>query len=147
MDDLLQKAIERRDFLRRELAAVETFIHSYSTLLNAGSETPLFEQQELWFTPPSSRSRADRAEAVAAMMDDAEKFILDAGRPLTRGQLLAKLEEAGHLIEGGDKSKVLGTNLWRSRRFHNIRGVGYWPKKTPIPEQFRHFVIRDTMLS
>lgn len=79
-------------------------------------------------------------------MDDAEKLILEAGIPLTRSVLLKALEELGHDIEGADKSKVLGTNLWRSKRFHNLKGAGYWPISSPIPHSFEHLAKRESML-
>lgn len=141
MDELLQKAIERREALRRELAAIENLIQALSEI---EPPAPRPEQREL-FTPRAKRPR--RAAAIAAMMDEAERLILEAGKPLTRGELLRQLEASGHAIEGSDKNKVLGTNLWRSRRFHNLQGVGYWPKSTPIPEQLKRVPIRDSMLS
>ncbi len=37
-------------------------------------------------------------------------------------------------LAGKDKSKNLGTILWRfSDRFLNILGQGYWPKDAPSP--------------
>lgn len=145
MDELLAKAVERRDALRKSLEALDRFIADYQPI----SEPDVGGSQaagDLFNPPRRTLSRAERAAAVAAMMDAAEGFILSAGVPLTRGKLLSQLETAGHHIEGGDKNKVLGTNLWRSGRFHNILGVGYWPKNVPIPQRFRHFIIRDSIL-
>lgn len=146
MDELLQKALQRREALRSELAAVETFINAYSTIVARGPRTADQNESDDLFAPVKV-TRAQRAQAVSAMMDDAERLILEAGRPLPRSELLSQIETAGHTVEGRDKSKVLGTNLWRSRRFHNIHGAGYWPKSTPIPTRFRSLEIRDSMLS
>lgn len=147
MSDLLRSALMRREALKRELATVEEFILSYTQAsdrldLTAGTGD-LFPEHK----PARRRGRRQtHAEAVARMMDDAEQLIVRAGRPLTRSELLKLLTERGHTIEGGDKSKVLGTNLWRSRRFYNLKGAGYWPINRPIPEPYRSREPRPSML-
>jgi hypothetical protein len=145
MDDLIQKAVERRNALRRELETLDRFIHDYTARVVSTASAPISDPQDDLFNDSKGR-RKRRAANVAAMMDSAEEMILQEGEPMTRGQLLARLEAQGHVIEGGDKNKVLGTNLWRSKRFHNIQGVGYWPKSMAIPREFQRFPIRDTML-
>lgn len=139
MDDLLQRALERRDALRKELEAVESFLHAYTTARVQKAEAKP-KQRDLFSTPPSPR--AIKRKAIESLLKEAESLILDAGRPLTRGQLLERLEDAGYRIEGADKSKVLGTNLWRSKRFYTIDKVGYWPKDVDIPPPFDKLSIR-----
>jgi hypothetical protein len=142
MDDLLQKAIERRDLLRKELGAIEVFIHALSaqvgTAQKAANQPDLFTRR--------APSRAERAAAVAEAMRAAERMILEEGRPLTRSELVERLEGAGHKLEGGDKSKVLGTNLWRSGRFMNVERVGYWPKASPLPQAYVALPRRETSI-
>ncbi|QDZ08535.1 hypothetical protein FPZ24_14530 [Sphingomonas panacisoli] len=147
MADLLQQAIERRNALRRELEALDRFIADYGPAVRAEKQLDLPTNADLFDMAADKPSRSERAATVARMMDDAEQIILATGRPMTRSQLLARLTDGGHRIDGGDQSKVLGTNIWRSRRFHNILGAGYWPKSAPIPEAFKRFTIRDSMLS
>jgi hypothetical protein len=139
MDETLRNAISRRDTLRRELEAWDAFIAAYSaqfrdTASSDVSQADLFTERK--------PTRAGRREAVRLMMDEAERLILAAGRPLSRSQLLEQLETNGFKVEGGDKSKVLGTNLWRSARFHSIKSAGYWPRATPIPAPFDQFPVR-----
>ena len=146
MDELLQKALERRTQLRAELEAVERFIQSYEHIRESKHRMvhpDLFAPRSS--SSPSARKRG-RAKEIAATIDAAEEMILEVGRPLTRSQLLQMLEDAGHKIEGSDKSKVLGTNLWRSKRFHNLKGAGYWPLSKPIPEDYRDLDRRASML-
>jgi hypothetical protein len=144
MDELLQRALERREQLRNELAAVERFIQSYAPLKERAA---VVQHADLFSNlPPKSGRRRGRAKEIASAMDAAEAMILEAGRPLTRSTLLRKLEEAGHEIEGGDKSKVLGTNLWRSKRFYNLAGAGYWPRSVPLPREFHAKERRPSML-
>lgn len=144
MDDLLQRAIDHRERLRAELEAVERFIASYAPLKEKPPEirsTDLFSAQA-----PERKSKAEHRAMVQAMMIDAAIMMLDAGRPLTRSELVDRLEAAGYELEGADKSKVLGTNLWRSKKFINIKGVGYWPKRTPIPAAYASRERRKSML-
>jgi hypothetical protein len=137
MDDLLARALARRDALRKELSALENFIHSYSQVRSEDVQPNAGVQNELWPSRPSPR--VERAAAVKRAIDEAERMILKENRPLTRTELVRRLIEAGHQLEGSDKSKVFGTNVWRSRRFFNIKGAGYWPKTAPIPDEFASF--------
>lgn len=89
--------------------------------------------------------RAKRA-VIDAMMDVAEHLILDEGRPLSRTELLQKLKQRGFEVEGTDKSKVLGTNLWRSQKFHNLKGIGYWPISHPVPTDYALCATRPSQL-
>ena len=136
MDELLQKAIERRDYLRAELEAVESFIRNYGQVRERQDPTPSKEQFSLFRS--EAGKRAKHAAAVRAMIDFAERIILEEGHPLTRGQLVRRIEQAGHRIVGGDKNKVFGTNMWRSGRFWNIKGAGYWPRNVPVPSGYEH---------
>lgn len=69
------------------------------------------------------------------MLDVARRIILGEQKPLKRGDLVARLEARGFTIEGADKNKVFGTNLWRSKKFRNIDGQGYWPIDVPLPKR------------
>jgi hypothetical protein len=143
MDDLLQKAYQRRDELRAALTAVENFIKSYSSVASGADHPDLFGAAG---KEAQTQSRADQREAVRAAIEAAEKFILDEGRPLTRGDLVRRLESAGHVLDGADKNKVLGTNLWRSGKFLNLKGAGYWPKISPVPQAYVRLPRRETMI-
>jgi hypothetical protein len=145
MDELLQRALERQKMLRAELEIIDKFIRSY--VETKESVAPPRGQADLFANHPSRRaSRAKRSAQNAAMMDDVERLILDAGRPLTRSALLRALANLGHEIEGTDKSKVLGTNIWRAKRFHNLEGAGYWPISAPVPPEFEHLTPRSSKL-
>ena len=144
MDTLLKQMIEERDTAakQRDLFAakvrtLDTMIHNYQSSIARADQSDLFAR---------SMTRAERRDHVAKMMDAAEELILAAKRPLTRSELQEALEARGYEIEGVDKSKVLGTNLWRSTRFHSIKGAGYWPKNTPLPPEFEDHEQRPSML-
>lgn len=55
------------------------------------------------------------------------KVLREAGRPMNRTEIIEELETMGISLPGKDRSKNLGTILWRNRDlFQNIDGVGYW---------------------
>lgn len=144
MDTLLKQMIEERDAAARQrdvldakVRTLNTLIHDYQASLGRASQRDLFGRV---------MSRAERSEYVANMMAAAEELILAAKRPLTRSELQDALESRGYQIEGSDKAKVLGTNLWRSGRFRSLKGAGYWPKQSPIPAEFRDLEERGSMI-
>lgn len=130
--ELLAKLLKRRDELRMESEALDKLIETYRQLALLEKEQEL-PQLDLW---KGNRSRRARSAYVAEMMAAARRYIIAEGRPLTRSELLQRLEADGYVIEGGDKSKVLGTNLWRSEQFQHVGKKGYWPRDTPMPRNF-----------
>jgi hypothetical protein len=145
MDPLLREAIERRDRLRKELAALDELIKILSELEAQREPNKHVHPADLF--SHNVATRAEMREAVKRQMDAAEQFILAVGKPQTRSAILDHLQQQGMPVIGVDKSKVLGTNLWRSKRFHNIKGIGYWPKSVPIPPRFKTKAIRSSSLS
>ena len=145
MDELYRKALQRRDELREELGAIDAFLARYSAIQERGTRSAKRSDTQMQLFE-AGESRAKRAAAVSNMMDAVEEMVLAARRPLTRSALLQGLKERGIPVEGADKSKVLGTNIWRSKRFHNIKGIGYWPVSHPIPEPYRGLEKRSSML-
>jgi hypothetical protein len=127
--ELLANLLKRRDELRMESEALDKLIETYKQLAMLGEESPR-GQLEIW---NSGRSRHARSEYVAKMLNEARRIIIGEGRPLSRSELLRRLESIGYLVDGRDKAKVLGTNIWRSQKFHHLEGRGYWPKDVPLP--------------
>jgi hypothetical protein len=130
--ELLAKLLKRREELRLESEALEQLIKTYQKLLMLPQDPPE-NQLDLWKTQHSKKAKS---AYVAEMLADARRMIIDAGQPLTRSDLLRRLEGSGYVIDGRDRSKVLGTNIWRSGRFIHVEGVGYWPKDIPLPRSF-----------
>lgn len=130
--ELLANLLKRRDELRVESEALERLIETYRRLDLLEREEPI-DQLDLW---KGSRSSRARSAYVGEMMATARRLILAEGRPLTRSELLRRLEGEGYVVDGKDKPKVLGTNLWRSGQFRHVGKLGYWPKSTPMPGRF-----------
>lgn len=153
MDDVLKKLIEQRDHAiqnarewQERVANLNALVNNYQDLI-IGSRKPrrdVGDQADLFSAPVMNR--AERSKYVSEMMDAVEEIIVAAGMPLTRSDLLQALQSRDFHIEGGEKSKVLGTNIWRSKRFYNLKGVGYWPKRHPLPDGLQHHELRASML-
>ena len=132
--DLLAKALKRQKELRLESEALQKLIDTYRKIQDLRDEDPDADQLHLWH----GRSRkAVHSEQVGEMLDAARRIILHEGRPMKRGELVKLLEARGYKIIGGDKSKVFGTNVWRSGRFVHVQGLGYWPKDVDLPTGLR----------
>ena len=131
--EMLANAMKRREELRRESEALDNLIEAYRKLSILQVE-PEREQLDLW-----SRTGSKKAKSayVSEIMSEIRKMVVGTGRPMTRSELLRQLEANGFVIDGGDRSKVLGTNIWRSRQFVHLDGRGYWPKDIPVPPKAR----------
>jgi hypothetical protein len=128
--ELLAKALKRREELRIESEALDRMIATYSSLMHLHRREEEPPQLTLW---NGQKSRRAKSAYVAELLAEVRRMIVSEGRPLNRGELVRRLEAAGYLIEGGDKAKVLGTNIWRSEAFVHIEGLGYWPRDVERP--------------
>lgn len=129
--ELLSKALKRQDELRSEFEALQNLVSHYQRHLSGRLTVSSEEQPSLDLGASSVKARS---AYVARLIDEAKRLILEARRPLKRGELVRLLERDGLPVEGTDKAKVLGTNLWRSGQFEQIEGQGYWPKDIPRPQ-------------
>lgn len=127
--ELLAKALKRQNELRLEFEALQSLISHYQRHLS-GRAAAAEEQPSLDLRTNTVKARS---VYVSRLMDEARRLIMEARRPLKRGELVRLLERDGLPVEGTDKAKVLGTNLWRSGQFEQIEGEGYWPKDVPRP--------------
>jgi len=114
-----------------ELEALESLISNYSALLNMREVLQTVEPE--LNLQVSGSSRTAKKVYISRLLEEIRRVLIAEGRPLKRSDLVARLLEQGFEIEGRDKSKVLGTNIWRSGRFKHIDGHGYWPSDVPLP--------------
>ena len=136
-EKVYQNALARRTALMKELADLDTFIQMYERL--AGMEpsqgvvvdgSPLPEKKVAATHKP--RKRINRSEDIARMT---RMVLLARNKPMTRGEIVDALEDRGVTLGGADKSKNIGTILWRLKdQFINLEGHGYWIRDLPYPE-------------
>lgn len=132
MDTAYEKALKRRDELRKELEEIKVFMRLHAKFSGGtyeergdtkaaddGERQPLPEKQ----TRTSGRNPP--REQIAEIVRD---LMVQRRKPMTRTDILDALELTGHPIVGVNPSKNIGTIMWRLRdRFVNLSGYGYWP--------------------
>jgi hypothetical protein len=83
--------------------------------------------------PQASPSRIRGETPPAIVVSVAREVLLEAGKPMKRGELVRAIEAKGIALTGKDKNKNLGTILWRHPElFVNLDELGYWPKDVPL---------------
>lgn len=156
MDSALFNALKRQAELRDELSEIDRFIRLYNKFKSISSpqqslklEEPEPEQQEFGSEQIESNSAADNPAADAGTDDESfapprrgftkemlkphlRAVILEAGRPLSRTQLLRALDRRKIPVGGSNRPKNMGTIMWRlGEDFVSLEGLGYWPKDKP----------------
>lgn len=106
--------------LERDAEELRTFLRVHASLMgeNAGESE-------------SSSDEASAGEGTASpaqIIDSSRVLMREMGHPLSRSKLVRLLTEKGLKLPGEDKAKNVGTVIWRSKKFDNIAGLGYWPK-------------------
>ncbi len=137
MDMAYQNALRKRDDLKRQLEEANEFLRLWGRVLGPGTGGGV--------TPPTDKNNGEvQTDSATGLMiprmsasreraaEMARKVILSKGMPMTRGELVDALEAERAPIGGANKSKNMGTIMWRLKdRFVNLDGLGYWPKDVP----------------
>lgn len=143
MDKVISNALKRRSALRSELAEIERFLQLYNQFKGLDASQPEFLTNGEAFPEEREENRvgseaerqvpAPPSEPIkglgrAELAPHIEAVIREAGKPLTRGVLLRKLDARGTPVGGeADRAKNMGTIMWRLKdRFVNLPGYGYW---------------------
>lgn len=135
--NVIKIAQEKLDSLEKEAVKLRLFIETYGELTgdksveNVSDEAlEISEASENTSESTSSGTesqRRKRGDKPAAIVAAAKEVIIETERPMNRTELVEALEHRGMTIGGTDKSKNMGTIIWRSDQFENVEGVGYWP--------------------
>lgn len=126
MTDVITKAEARRAELEAEIERLDVFISMYHSLSGSAAAP----QRRSRSQPRSDGDAPRRGSRHALLIERAKELIVERGEPMTRTQLVDALEASGMEVGGDDKSKNLGTIIWRAKAFDNV-GDGYWPKGIP----------------
>lgn len=127
---------QQAEIMKRQLNTVESYIRLYEELKSKPPGSPVEGDHLMFLLEAESKQRRRRSDLTPTQIADlAREALGEWGRPMTRGELVTAIESRGVVIPGKDKSKNLGTILWRFRdRFRNIEGRGYWPTDLPEPD-------------
>ncbi|GAB5349094.1 hypothetical protein [Alteriqipengyuania sp. 357] len=132
--DVVEIAREKLAELEIEAERLRQFIATYEALSGAESEVRNASApvSQLGTNDDSKAGAIDspspkRGDKPSKIVKAAIQAIRDRGSPMTRSELVGTLENQGMVIGGADKNKNMGTILWRSKKFENVEGHGYWP--------------------
>lgn len=137
VDSLLKEARLQRDKLKLELQALDQFILNYERAQGVGVQPS--ENVDLF---SGAMTRKGKAGLVEKHLEIARNAMINANRPLNRREIYDAVVQAGLDVVGGDKLKVLGTNVWRSGKFKRVARQGYWPADIQLPEKYLHLACK-----
>lgn len=127
MTQVIEKARKRLTELEAEIENIRAFIHMYQKLAEDEEATQVATSSDSPVPSPPLRIRIVEKSSPAQIVAAAKELMTEKQRPLNRGELVRLLTLRGLRIAGGDKSKNVGTIIWRSKEFENVEGKGYWP--------------------
>jgi hypothetical protein len=138
MDTAYENAQRRREVLRKELEEIDLYLRLHQKF--SGTETERFaavKGADVVASHPDGTHEVMEAKRnlprhmMAKVVHD---IMLERRKPMSRTEIVEALELKGHPVAGQDKSKAIGTIMWRLRdKFRNIEGLGYWPIDLPYP--------------
>jgi hypothetical protein len=141
MDAVYEKAQLRREELRRELEEIDLFLRLHQKFSGGTKTEPIATSGDMHSTSDDIRATLAGPERKRnlpkhMMAKEVRQMILERRVPMTRTDIVEALELKGIPVAGQDKSKAIGTIMWRMRdRFRNIEGLGYWPLDLPYPPE------------
>ena len=125
MDAVFQKALDRREVLRRELHELEGFLKMYQRFLDETKTQrvePDFVSPTTQLFPPTVKRKVRPADLVVII----ERMLRASGQPMQRGEIVDALASGNIELESQDPARYVGTILWRNGdRFINVPGEGY----------------------
>jgi hypothetical protein len=128
MANLIEKAREKLRELELEAEQLRTFIRVYAHLTGDKSVDNESVAPHIDAESNSETGKSGTTATPTEIVETARELMKERGRPLTRSELLKALREKGLNLPGKDATKNIGTVIWRSKKFDNIAGEGYWPK-------------------
>lgn len=139
MDDALKKALERRTKLQSEIALIDQYIELHTRIFGEIGAIAADDAAPAVTLSDTVEAEVRPSNNTKAIGDGIEAILARSDWPVQRGKLISGLEADGLPIHSKDKSKYIGTILWRNReRFVNIEGEGYWLRSRPLPDRLKH---------
>lgn len=124
-----KNAVSVRDDMADKIAKTRRSIKAWR---RARDEADALIAQLTGQTSGARTTRRPSNSPQAEVVEAARLLVEEAGRPLRRDELLARLRDRGLKVDGKHPEAVLQTMLWRSRdRLTHLRGHGYWPIERP----------------
>ncbi|MFN7009939.1 MAG: hypothetical protein ACK4PN_07900 [Allorhizobium sp.] len=123
MDAVYQRAMARREALKREISEIDMFLSLYEKY---SAETDRKHSEPPQPAHPAFTRRPKRKVRPSELVDIIERLIRMRSAPMQRGEIVDALAESDIELESQDPARYLGTILWRNGdRFVNVPGEGY----------------------
>jgi hypothetical protein len=84
--------------------------------------------------PSSSSEPRDAHNNGELVVKLSREILLEAKRPLSRQEILAKISELGYALSVANPPKFIGRTLWAHEDFIHIPQQGYWLASVGLPE-------------
>jgi uncharacterized protein YicC (UPF0701 family) len=138
LDEEIAQIQALRTDLRDRLAKVEEILRKLTEIRSKISE--LGAESTLHFVEaPKTKEEKLRTRSVSHLKpveiaSAAYRVIESAGKPMKRRDIADELERLGMHLPGTDRTKNLGTILWRNpNKFVAVGKLGYWIRDRALP--------------
>lgn len=173
MDNILNNALKKKIKLEKNLEEINNFIEIYKSLDSRTKDVHLAAAKTNFLNTDSSKTisvdkvekkvdvpiatkshqrviqepktqkrvRGTSPNEIVPMIED---ILIAKGLPMTRSEVLKELLKDDVNVGGGDKSKNIGTIMWRRKdKFISLPGQGYWLKNRPCRKV--NYIPEDTI--
>jgi hypothetical protein len=147
MSIAVQRALQRKSDLEKELQEIETFLSLYQRY-GGGDETsirtaaldgdakaaPARAGVKTLSRKVKARRRPANAAGRKSFVENCVDLLVQKGHPMTGRELWTMFNESG--LKAGKRNDLnnFAVKLSQARgRFVNIKGAGYWPASVPCP--------------
>lgn len=148
MSIAVQRALQRKSDLEKELQEIETFLALYQRYGGADETSAMPRQNDgdakatrapragvkTLSRKTKARHRPANAAVRKSFVENCVDLLVQKGHPMTGRELWTMFNESG--LKSGKRNDLnnFAVKLSQARgRFVNIKGAGYWPASVPCP--------------
>lgn len=141
METANNSEVQSHDHLVEALLALKAEMRKNRTLIETATrdlekQSALVRELEIMVRDRSQQKTSKKGRSktplYSLVTEKARAFMIEAGHPLTRHDVLERLNAEGHALEVSDPPHFVGKTLWKSPDFVSYK-EGYWPLDMPVP--------------
>lgn len=121
--------------LAAQIAKAEAIIRMMEDELYGDLPSPADDNQSGELTTNLSKRPQTNGELVVSLT---KKILIEAGRPLSRQEILARMVELGFTLTVANPPKFIGKTLWAHKDFVHVDQQGYWLASHTKPPAVAH---------
>lgn len=132
-NEAYKNALAKRDQLQKELAKIDDFLSLYQQFESASNV--VVESEKLLDSKAKNnepalvaqRRKSGKKVKPSVLKDIVKAVLREAGKPLSRREIIEGIETKNSTIPSKDKSGYIGSLLYRFRdEISSSHGSGYW---------------------